>query len=58
MNKTGSDRVEVSSLGLLYGGRNIETAKQGKSRCRNSAIVEALHYMHIIEAWEPEFLEL
>ena len=45
------DRVEVSSLGMLYGGLDIETAKQGKSRCRNSAIAEAFHYMHIIEAW-------
>ena len=45
------DRVEVSSPGMLYGGLDIETAKQGKSRCRNSAIAEAFHYMHIIEAW-------
>ncbi len=45
------DRVEVSSPGMLYGGLDIETAKHGKSRCRNSAIAEAFHYMHIIEAW-------
>lgn len=45
------DRVEVSSPGMLYGGLDIETAKQGKSRCRNSAIAETFHYMHIIEAW-------
>lgn len=24
---------------------------QGKSRCRNEAIAEAFHYMHIIESW-------
>lgn len=23
----------------------------GKSRCRNEAIAEAFHYMHIIESW-------
>lgn len=45
------DRIEVFSPGMLYGGLDIETAKQGKSRCRNAAIAEAFHYMHIIEAW-------
>lgn len=45
------DRVEVSSLGMLYGGIDIETAKNGKSSCRNTAIAEAFHYMHIIEGW-------
>lgn len=45
------DRVEVLSPGTLYGGLDIETAKSGKSRCRNGAIAEAFHYMHIIEAW-------
>lgn len=45
------DRVEVSSPGMLYGGIDIETAKNGKSSCRNAAIAEAFHYMHIIEGW-------
>lgn len=45
------DKVEVSSPGMLYGGMDLETAKTGKSRCRNAAIAEAFHYMHIIEAW-------
>lgn len=45
------DRVEVLSPGTLYGGLDIETVKKGKSRCRNGAIAEAFHYMHIIEAW-------
>ena len=45
------DRVEVSSPGMLYGGLDIETAKLGKSRCRNAAIAEAFHYMHIVETW-------
>ena len=45
------DRIEVSSPGMLYGGLDLETAKTGKSRCRNSAIAEAFYYMHIIEAW-------
>lgn len=45
------DRVEVLSPGMLYGGLDIETAKMGKSRCRNEAIAEAFHYMHIIESW-------
>lgn len=45
------DRVEVSSPGMLYGGMDLETAKLGKSRCRNAAIAEAFHYMHIVETW-------
>ena len=45
------DRVEVLSPGMLYGGLDLETAKVGKSRCRNAAIAEAFHYMHIVEAW-------
>lgn len=45
------DRVEVLSPGSLYGGLDIETAKLGKSTCRNEAIAEAFHYMHIVEAW-------
>ena len=45
------DRVEVLSPGMLYGGLDVETAKMGKSRCRNAAIAEAFHYMHIIESW-------
>ncbi len=45
------DRLEVSSPGTLYGGLDLETAKLGKSTCRNQAIAEAFHYMHIVEAW-------
>lgn len=45
------DRVEVLSPGMLYGGIDIETAKLGKSTCRNEAIAGAFHYMHIVEAW-------
>lgn len=45
------DRMEVSSPGTLYGGLDLETAKTGKSTCRNEAIAEAFHYMHIVEAW-------
>jgi predicted HTH transcriptional regulator len=45
------DRIEVLSPGMLYGGLDLETAKLGKSTCRNEAIAEAFHYMHIVEAW-------
>ena len=45
------NRMEVLSPGMLYGGLDIETAKSGKSTCRNEAIAEAFHYMHIVEAW-------
>ena len=45
------DRLEVSSPGMLYGGLDVETAKTGKSTCRNEAIAETFHYMHIVEAW-------
>jgi predicted HTH transcriptional regulator len=46
-----SDRLEVSSPGMLYGGLDLKTAKLGKSTCRNEVIAEAFHYMHIVEAW-------
>ena len=45
------DRVEVLSPGMLFGGLDLETAKLGKSTCRNEVIAEAFHYMHIVEAW-------
>jgi predicted HTH transcriptional regulator len=45
------DRLEVSSPGMLYGGLDLKTAKLGKSTCRNEAIAEVFHYMHIVEAW-------
>jgi predicted HTH transcriptional regulator len=45
------NRLEVSSPGMLYGGLDLKTAKLGKSTCRNEAIAEAFHYMHIVEAW-------
>lgn len=45
------DRVEVLSPGMLYGGLDMESAKLGKSRCRNAALGEAFHYMGIIEHW-------
>lgn len=45
------DRIEVVSPGMLYGGMDMETAKSGRSRCRNAAIAEAFQYMHIVEAW-------
>ena len=45
------DRIEVLSPGMLYGGLDINSAKLGKSRCRNAAIADAFFYMGIIEAW-------
>ncbi len=45
------DRLEVLSPGMLYGGLDIQTALEGKSKCRNAAISEAFYYMGIIEAW-------
>jgi predicted HTH transcriptional regulator len=36
---------------MLYGGLDLKTAKLGKSTCRNEAIAEVFHYMHIVEAW-------
>ena len=45
------DRIEIDSPGMLYGGIDLETAKRGKSRCRNATLAEAFHYMHYIEAW-------
>ena len=45
------DRIEVLSPGMLYGGLDLETAKLGKSTCRNEVIAESFHYMRIVEAW-------
>ena len=45
------DRLEVTSPGMLYGGLDMQSAKSGKSKCRNTAIAEAFRYMGIIEAW-------
>lgn len=45
------DRVEVLSPGTLYGGMDLETVKAGRSKCRNTAICDAFHYMKIIEQW-------
>lgn len=44
------DRIEVTSPGMLYGGLDIQSAKSGKSKCRNTAIAEAFRYMGLIEA--------
>lgn len=46
---TAIDRIEVYLK--LYGGLDVVAAKTGKSTCRNEAIAEAFHYMHIVEAW-------
>lgn len=45
------DRLEVLSPGMLYGGLDLKSALEGKSKCRNAAISEAFYYMGIIEAW-------
>ena len=45
------DRIEVTSPGMLYGGLDIQSAKSGKSKCRNTAIAESFRYMGLIEAW-------
>lgn len=42
---------ECSEPEMLYGGLDLETAKLGKSTCRNEAIAEAFQYMHIMETW-------
>ena len=46
------DRIEVTSPGMLYGGLDIQSAKSGKSKCRNTAIAEAFRYMGLIESQE------
>lgn len=45
------DRIEVTSPGMLYGGLDMQSAKSGKSKCRNTAIAESFRYMGFIEAW-------
>lgn len=45
------DRLEVLSPGMLYGGLDMKSALEGKSKCRNAAISEAFYYMGLIEAW-------
>ena len=47
-----SDRVEIRSPGLLYGGLTIERIMQGKvSERRNELIADILHRVHYIERW-------
>ena len=36
---------------MLYGGLDMQSAKSGKSKCRNTAIAESFRYMGLIEAW-------
>ena len=45
------DRIEVDSPGTLFGGMDIETAKSGRSMCRNEAIAQAFQYMKTVETW-------
>lgn len=45
------DRIEVTSPGMLYGRLDMQSAKSGKSKCRNTAIAESFRYMGLIEAW-------
>ena len=45
------DRIEVTSPGMLYGGLDMQSAKSGKSKCRNTALAESFRYMGLIEAW-------
>lgn len=45
------NRIEVDSPGMLFDGLSVQEALRGKSKCRNSAIAEAFHYMKIIEGW-------
>ena len=45
------DRVDVFSPGGLYGGLDLASALNGKSKCRNAAVSEAFHYMKLMETW-------
>ena len=45
------NRIEVVSPGMLYGGIDFNTMKNGRSKCRNQAIADFFQYMKIVEAW-------
>lgn len=46
-----SDRLEVTSPGMLDYDLTIEKMKAGLSRIRNRGIAEVFSYMHMIEGW-------
>lgn len=46
-----SDRVEITSPGMLYGGLTVEQAISGRSKIRNVCIAEVFSRMGIIEQW-------
>ena len=47
-----SDRVEVRSPGLLYGGLTIDRiVKENVSERRNELVADMLHRVHLIEKW-------
>lgn len=45
------DRIDFLSPGGMYGGLDIASALEGKSRYRNTAIAQAFHYMKIMDTW-------
>ena len=45
------DRLEITSPGMLIGGLTIKDLKNGCSKPRNRALVNAFAYMKIIEQW-------
>lgn len=52
------DRIEFLSPGGMYGGLDIPSALEGKSRCRNIAITQAFHYMKIMDTWGTGLLRI
>lgn len=52
------DRLEITSLGMLFGGLTIEEMLEGQSRPRNRAIASAFTAMKIIEHWGSGFAVL
>jgi predicted HTH transcriptional regulator len=45
------DRIEVTSLGMLFGSLDIAAIKSGRSETRNRTIARVFDKMHLIESW-------
>ncbi len=46
-----SNRLEVTSPGMLYGGLTLKEAMSGRSKIRNRAVAEVFSRMELIEEW-------
>ena len=49
------DRVEISSLGSIYGSLTLEEALEGRSSIRNKTLARTLEKIDVLEGWGSGF---